>query len=310
MKKYAIAADIGGTNIRVALVGRDGEVLSKAKEPTGKEVLDVLYKLIGPFYSTHENDICGIALAVAGVIDGQSGTVLQSPNIPGLNGTNLKSAVESRYNTCVVVENDANSAAYGEKCFGTGKAFRNFVMLTLGTGIGGGIISNNKLLPVAAEVGHISINANGRPCACGNIGCLETYASATAIIGNAIAEIEKGTQSILKDLYKGNFYKVNAADIYRGALDGDSLARTVLREAGKSLGTGIASIINLLSPEAVILTGGLLGAWNIYIEAAISEASKRALKELYSKVAIIPSSLGDDAGIIGAAGLIFDRDIG
>jgi glucokinase len=108
-------------------------------------------------------------------------------------------------------------------------------------------------------------------------------------------------------MYNGNFYKINAEDIYKAALEGDPLSRTVLREAGKSLGIGLANLVNILSPDAIILTGGLLGAWNIYVEAAIQEASKRALKELYNKVKIIPSSLGDNAGIIGAAKLVFEE---
>ena len=140
------------------------------------------------------------------------------------------------------------------------------------------------------------------------MGCLELYASATAIIGNTVAELEKGGSSILKDFSNGNFYKIKAKDIYNAALEGDPLARTVLRDAGKGLGIGIASIINIMSPDAIILTGGLIGAWNIYVETAIKEASRRALKELYDNVQIIASTLGDDAGLVGAAHLILHRN--
>lgn len=307
VKNYAIGVDIGGTNIRAALINSSGEVESKVKESTGRKPVAVLHKLIDSLYSKHSKQICGIGLAVAGIIDRDEGIVLRSPNIQGLTGVNLEAEVKSRYKTCIVVENDANAAAYGEKCAGAGRDFKSFVILTLGTGIGGGIVMNNKLLSVAAEVGHMSINANGQQCACGNVGCLESYASASAIIGNAVSEAEKGNSSILRNLYNGNFYKLNAEDIYKAALDGDVLSRSVLREAGKSLGIGIANLINILSPDAIILTGGLLGAWNIYVDSAIQEASKRALKELYAKVKIIPSSLGDNAGIIGAAKLVFEE---
>jgi glucokinase len=177
-------------------------------------------------------------------------------------------------------------------------------MFTLGTGIGAGIVYSDKLLPVAAEIGHMSIKADGHQCPCGNVGCLELYASATAIIGNTIAELEKGGTSILKEFNNGNFYKIKAKDIYNAALEGDPLARNILREAGKGLGIGIANVVNILSPDAIILTGGLIGAWNIYIDSAIKEASKRALKELYGNVQIIASALGDDAGLIGAAQLV------
>ncbi|BCB95145.1 transcriptional regulator [Dissulfurispira thermophila] len=306
-KNYAIGIDIGGTNIRAALVNSAGEVKSKLKESTGTKPIAVIHKLIDSLSSKYAEQICGIGIAVAGIINRNAGIIMRSPNISALSGIDLEADIKSRYKTCVVIENDANAAAYGEKCIGAGKDFKNFVMLTLGTGIGGGIIVNNKLLSVAAEVGHMSIRADGQPCACGNVGCLESYASASAIIGNAVSEIEKGTNSTLKAMYNGNFYKITAEDIYKAALDGDPLSRTVLREAGKSLGIGIANLINILSPDAIILTGGLLGAWNIYVETAIQEASKRTLKELYSNVKIIPSLLGDNAGIIGAAQLVFEE---
>jgi glucokinase len=304
--KYAVAVDMGGTNIRAALVDREGRVKKKLKEPTGTEPLSVLYRLADTLCSDHEGEVCGTAVAVAGLINPRSGVVLQSPNIRSLNGLNLKSGLMERYGPAVVVENDANAAAYGEKKAGAGKELDNFVLLTLGTGIGGGIVLGGRLLPVAAEIGHISINANGAPCSCGNVGCLEVYASATAVIGHVVTELGKGALSSMKELYNGNPYKINAEDIYKAALDGDVLARTALREAGKSLGAGIASVINILSPQAVILAGGLSGAWNIYVDAAVNEAEKRTLKGLYSSVSVIPSSLGDDAGLIGAAALVFD----
>ena len=304
-EKYCIAVDTGGTNIRAALINDHGEVITKIKEQTGTDPLSTLNKLIDTLYSDNAAKVSGIGLAVAGIIDSDSGIVLWSPHIPKLKNVNLKSEIKKRFKTNVVIENDANAAACGEKWTGAGKDYKNFIVLTLGTGIGGGIIIDNKLLPITAEVGHMSINAGGAPCECGNIGCLELYASASAIIGNAVSALEKGDDSILKGFYNGNFYKITAEDIYKTAIDGDVLARTVLREAGKNLGIGIANLINILSPDAVILTGGLVGAWNIYVESAIQETSKRALKELYAKVKIIPSSLGDDAGITGAAALVF-----
>jgi glucokinase len=312
--KYAIGVDIGGTNIRAALVSFSKEggytVKMKVKDSTGSKPLAALHNLLDSIFSQYHaqhSEIHGIGLAAAGIIDRQKGDIVRSPNIPKLSGVNLKSDIKNRYKTFVVVENDANASAIGEKCAGAGKDFQNFVILTLGTGIGGGIVINNRLLPVAAEIGHMSINANGQPCACGNVGCLESYASATAVIGNAVAKIEKGSESMLKNLYSGNVYRINSEDIYNAALEGDSLSRTVLREAGKNLGIGIANVINILSPDAVILAGGLSCAWNIYIDAALKEAEKRALKELYSNVKIIPSILGDEAGIIGAARLVFEE---
>lgn len=308
--KYAIGVDVGGTNIRAALINRDGDLESKIKKPTGDKPLEVLLNIIDSLHYRYSKEVNGIGLAVAGIINKDNGTVMKSPNILKLTGVNLRHEVETRFKTCVVMENDANAAAYGEKWTGAGRNFKNFVLLTLGTGIGGGIVMNNRLLPVAAEMGHMSINAYGQSCACGNVGCLESYASATAIVGNAISEIEKGNKSILKGFYNGNFYKINAEDIYKAALEGDTLSRTVLREAGKNLGVGIANIINIFSPCAIILAGGLIGAWNIYVESAIAEASKRAFRDLYNYIEIIRSSLGDDAGIVGAARLVFEESEG
>jgi glucokinase len=309
IEQYCIAGDIGGTNIRVSLVNAECRIVSKLKEPTGADPLSVLCRLIDSLCENVPGNmpICGIGLAVAGIVETSSGTVLRSPNIKTFRGLKLKEEIQRRYSVFVRIENDANAAAYGEKVAGAGNTFGNFIMLTLGTGIGGGIVINNRLLPVAAEIGHTTLNMTGPQCGCGNIGCLESYASATAIIDSAISSIEKGAPSILKTSYNGNFYKVTAEDIYKAALEGDPLARSVLRDAGKALGIGIANMVNIISPEAVILTGGLLGAWNIYIEAAIAEASKRAYPELFSKARIIPSSLGDDAGTIGMAALVFEK---
>jgi len=308
-KSCCIAVDIGGTNIRVSLVDSDYRILLKLKEQAGTDPLSVLFRLIDKLMSDlpDGSDIRVIGLAVAGAVDHANGVVLRAPNIPSFTGLNLYSEITRRYHIDAIIENDANAAALGEKIAGAGRDFKNFVMLTLGTGIGGGIVVNDKLLNIAAEIGHITINTAGPQCGCGNLGCLEAYASATAIISNAVSAIEKGSSSILKDTYNGNFYKISAADIYKAALEGDPLSRSVLREAGKALGVGIASIVNTISPDAVILTGGLLGAWNIYVEAAIAEASRRAFPVLFSKVKILQSSLGDDAGIIGIAALAFQK---
>ncbi len=310
-EKYAVGVDIGGTNIRAAIVGYSDNygcrIIMKLKEPAGDQPVEVVCRLIDSLLTGHEKDIAGIGIAVAGIINRRDGIVMRSPNIPELTNFNLVSEIRGRHNVPIIIENDANAAAYGEKLAGAGADFNDFVVLTLGTGIGGGIVINNELLPVAAEIGHMSINSEARQCSCGNVGCLESYASATAIINKTVSEIEKGAETALKEQYSGNFYKIGADDIYNAALDGDSLARSILREAGKSLGIGIANIINILSPEAIILTGGLTGAWNIYVEAALKEASKRALKELYDNIKILQSPMYDDAGIIGAAGLLLHK---
>ncbi|HYA12255.1 MAG TPA: ROK family protein, partial [Thermodesulfovibrionales bacterium] len=259
-------------------------------------------RLSGSIFS---EDIAGIGLGIAGIVDREGGKITISPNIPAIEGIDLAKGIRERFRVPVFIENDANAAALGEKWIGAGKEFSDFVLFTLGTGIGGGIIKDKKLLDVAAEIGHMTINADGEKCHCGNSGCLEVYASARAIVSRVVSALEKGRESMLKQSRKGNFYDLSVEDIYRIALEGDSLARDVIKEAGRHLGIGIANIINVMSPGAIILAGGLTGAWDIYIQEAINEASKRAFKVLFDAVKIIPSLLGDDAGIIGSAGLVF-----
>jgi len=302
-KKYAIGIDLGGTNLRVALVSRDGRIIRKIKTPTSdEEILDSIFKATGDLFS---DDIEGIGLGIAGLVDRKSSRILISPNLHIVEKIDIVNEIKEKFRVPVLIENDANAAALGEKWVGAGKDFSNFVLFTLGTGIGGGIIYNNKLLNVSAEIGHMTINTHGEKCHCGNIGCLESFTSARAIIAKAVSMLEKGRESLLREYCGGNFYKLTTEDIYKAALDGDSFARELLRDAGKHLGIGISNIINLISPEAIILAGGLIGAWDIYIHEAIKETSRRAFKELFDTVKIIPSSLMDDAGIIGSAGLVF-----
>lgn len=303
-KKYAIGIDLGGTNLRVALVSEEGEIVRKIKKPSDDDLSVMIMQTLDEI---RRDGVVGIGLGVAGLIDRKSEKVYVSPNLHAIEGIDIVRELRQKYSVPVFIENDANAAALGEKIGGAGKGFRNFVLLTLGTGIGGGIIHNDNLLHVPAEIGHMSINTEGARCPCGNIGCLENYASARAMIAKALSMLEKGTESLLKECCQGSFYKLTPEDIYKSALEGDTLSREILREAGKYLGVGLANIINIMSPEAIILTGGLIGAWNIYIQEAIKEASRRAFKDLFDSVKIIPSSLGDEAGIIGAACIVFNE---
>jgi glucokinase len=300
--KYAIGIDLGGTNLRVALVARGGEVVKKIKEPTSEEVLPSILAAVETLYS---EEIAGIGLAVAGVIDRQNNRVMASPNLHIIEKIDLVEEIGKRFKVPVFIENDANAAACGELWAGAGKDFSRFVFFTLGTGIGGGIVHDGKLLNVSAEIGHMSIQLDGEKCHCGNSGCLESYASMRAILSSAFSVLEAGRESALRQWCGGNFYKLTSEQVYRAAMDGDTLARELLRNAGRCLGIGIANMINIMSPEAVILAGGLTGAWDIYVQEAIKEASRRAFKDLYEGVKIIPSLLMDDAGLIGSASLVF-----
>ena len=304
-EKYVIGIDIGGTNLRAALISGRGEVIRKIKEPSRVNVAESLQNAVESLFS---DDVRGIGIGVAGLVDKKKGVVLCSPNIHDIEGGKFKESLGKQFP--VPVENDANAAAFGEKWIGAGKEFNSFVLLTLGTGIGSGIIYKGMLADCAAEIGHMSINADGEKCPCGNYGCLELYAAANAIHSKVVSALEKGSESLLRECCNGNIYKITAEDIYKHAIEGDNLAREALKEAGRYLGIGFANIINIISPEAIILTGGLIGAWNIYVQEAVKEASRRSFKALFDKVKIIPSLLGDDAGMIGAAGLVFSAQAG
>ncbi|OGW40018.1 MAG: hypothetical protein A2Y97_09735 [Nitrospirae bacterium RBG_13_39_12] len=306
-KKYAIGIDLGATNLRVALVSREGQLIRMIKGLTSEDILESILKAVGDLFS---DDISGIGLGVAGLVDRKSGRILISPNFHIVERIDLISEIGKKFGVPVVLVNDANAAAFGEKWVGAGKDFPNFVLLTLGTGIGGGMVYNDKLFGVSAEIGHMTIDIDGNKCHCGNSGCLESYTSARAILSRAVSILEKGKESLLKEYYGGNLYKITTEDIYKAALDGDNLSRELLKDAGRYLGIGIANIINMMSPDAIILTGGLIGTWDIYIQEAIKEASRRAFKELFDKVEIIPSLLLDNAGTIGAAGLVFKAEAG
>lgn len=299
-KKHVIGVDLGGTNLRVALVSEDGKVLRKIKEPSSGDVMDSLRRAVNDLEG--EGKAVGVGIGVAGLIDRENLTVTNSPNLPSVVG---RSFAELGLDVPVVVENDACAAALGERWMGAGRGIKNFVLFTLGTGIGGGIVHNGRLLRVASEVGHMSVASGGEKCPCGNWGCLENYASARAVTDALIKALEGGADSMLRD--RGNFYKISAEDVCKAAFDGDALSREVLKEAGKHLGVGIANLINLMSPDAVILAGGLTGAWDIFVEEAVKEASKRALRGLFEGVKILPSALGDEAGVLGAAKLALNE---
>ncbi len=301
-QKYAIGIDLGGTNLRIALVSRHGEIIEKIKEPTSEELLESILAGTGKLFS---EEVVGIGLGVAGLISREERKVLISPNLHIVEKIDLVREMERKLGIPVLLENDANVAAYGELWVGAGRGLANFTLLTLGTGIRGGIVYDRKLLGIAGEIGHMSIVADGEKCGCGNYGCLELYASARAILFRASSALEAGRESILREYCGGNFYKLTPEDIHRAALDGDTLARELLKNAGRYLGIGIANIVNCMSPEAIILAGGLTGAWDLYIQEAMREASRRAFKELFERVRILPSLLQDDAGVIGAAGLVF-----
>ena len=315
-----IGIDIGGTNIKIVLVSEDGNILHGQQYPTphisDKSKYSLEHLLMNDLREFLEGDaakiptkdqIAGIGIGVAGLIDRKRGVVIKSPNISGLDGLPLRGIFEKEFSLPVVLENDANAYAYGEKWIGTGKELNNCVVLTLGTGLGGGLIYNGELYEGPVEIGHMSIVPSGRYCTCGSCGCLESYASGRAIVDRAVSSLEKGTESLLSACCDGNFYKITPEVVYETALEGDNLSREVFREVGQFLGIGVANLINILSLEAVIIGGGLVGAWDLFIEEMKKEISRRALKPLSANIRILKSTLTKNAGSVGAAGLLLKK---
>ncbi|MBI5098933.1 MAG: ROK family protein [Nitrospirae bacterium] len=319
--KIAIGIDIGGTNTKILLAAEDGRVLhgrqslTPSAAKTGSVgIEELLVKNLRDFLDDEKTrmlisgtNIAGIGIGVAGLIDRKEGRIIKSPNIASMDGLPIREIFEREFSVPVVVENDANAYAYGEKWIGTGKDINSFVVLTLGTGLGGGHIYNGELYEGPFEIGHIIIEPNGRFCPCGSHGCLESYASGRAIADRAITSLESGTKSSLVDSCGGNYYKITPELVFQKALDGDNLSREIFREVGQYLGIGIANLINIFSIEAVIIGGGLIGAWDLFIEELTKEAFKRSFKPYSSNIKILKSTMAKDAGSIGAAGLLFKK---
>ncbi|MBI4682379.1 MAG: ROK family protein [Nitrospirae bacterium] len=320
--KIAVGIDIGGTNTKTILARENGEVLFSHKSFTpsvkvkGDERIenllinnlkDFIHNATAKKVISGTSEISGIGIGIAGLIDRKNGVIIQSPNISAISGVALRGIFEKEFSLPVTLENDANAYAFGEKWIGVGKDLDSFIVLTLGTGLGGGLIYKGKLYEGPMEVGHMTIVPSGRYCTCGSTGCLESYASGRAIVDRAVSSLEKGTESLLSKCCDGNIYKITPEVVYEKALDGDSLSREVFREVGQFLGIGIANLINILGIDAVIIGGGLIGGWDMFIEELSKEVHKRAFKLLTTDVKILKSALTKDGGSVGAAGLLFSH---
>jgi len=301
-----IGVDLGGTNLRTALVSQKGEVIDKVKEPTrasdGHE--KVVLKLIDNIKAQRDNalrngiKITGVGVGAPGVIHADSGVVVTSPNFPDWNNLPLKKELEAALALPVFIENDANAAALGEQWRGAGRGISSMILLTLGTGVGGGIVLDGRIWPgadgMAGEIGHMTIIPDGRQCGCGNTGCLEMYASSRGIVKTYQ---ERSSLSRV----------ITSEEIYQAARDGDPLAAEVMNDMGRLLGIGIANLINIFNAEMIVVGGGVKDAWPLFIEAVRGEIKKRAFEYPAARTQIVPSVLGDDAGMIGAAALAFQK---
>ncbi|MGD0795571.1 MAG: ROK family protein [Dehalococcoidales bacterium] len=314
-----IAADIGGTKILAALFSAGGKMLAKDTRPTLVEegVSPIIERLVSAIDGLcRQNNIKpsglgGIGIACAGGIDtGQGVVVTPSPNMPGWKDIPLADILRERFGVKIYLVNDASAAALGEHRFGAGKGVKDLVLLTLGTGIGGGIIADGSLylgaVGAAGELGHMTVEDSGPECGCGNRGCLEMLASGTAIAREAIKRINQGGKSALEGMAGGKIENITAEMVGAAARSGDSLAKEVIARAAYYLGVGLVNIVNIFNPEMVILGGGMAGLGDLLTGPGKCMVAERAFSISSHAVRIVTAQLGNEAGVYGAA--VFARE--
>lgn len=315
MDNYAIGIDLGGTNLKAGLVSSDGKIHHRLSIKTDKnadpqsianQIFELIEKIIiaGAGLKPAVDRVAGVGLGSPGLIDKKGETILFSPNLPLWRNIPIKRMVSERFGVPCVLENDANAAAWGEKWAGAGKEADSLVMLTLGTGIGGGIVINNKLWRgvnnVAAEIGHMVIQMDGPKCSCGNHGCIEAYASATSMVRRFKELIKSGSASSLKDAGDITAKMINDAAL----LHNDAASLDIIKETGRYLGIALVNIMHILNPEVIVLAGGMAGSGDLLMNPVKQVIREKAFHASAKETKIVFSQLGNDAGVIGAAGCL------
>jgi glucokinase len=305
------AADLGGTHLRAALVDRDGRIRFRMKHNTPKEetpdaIVDAIVAAVRECEGKAQGRISAVSVVVPGTVNVEQGTVVKAPNLPSLDNFNLTTRLSEQLLMPALLENDANAAAVGEMWRGAGQGRSSIVCVTLGTGVGGGIILNGELWRgangAAAEIGHMCVDPfGGVACGCGSRGCLEVYASATAIVRMTREAAPRHSDSSL--LSK----ELTSQVVFSAGQEGDELALEVFRRMGVYLGIGIANLINILNPEMIVIAGGVMNGWELFENSMRHEVADRAFPLLAASVKIVRAECGDDAGLLGAARLAFDN---
>ena len=302
MSEYGIGVDLGGTNLRAAAIDRSGKMLGKIAGSTnfseGREaVLGDIVEAIETLRRQHGTEgLAGMGVAVPGFIRMKEGFITGSNNLPYLEYFPVRDEISRRLGTVVILENDANAAALGEKWMGAGRSVDDLVLLTLGTGIGGGIISNGRVLRgfvgMAGELGHITVVPNGNPCGCGNRGCVEKHASATAITAMARL-LQLGEELTSKHVY----------EIAQGTGKEAEKARTIWGVVGESLGVALAALVNTFNFPLYLLSGGMLPAWDLFAPQMMQTLEERSFtyRATKSETRVEKATLGNEAGLYGAA---------
>jgi glucokinase len=312
--KYAVGVDLGGTNIKIGIVSQKGKLVektslnSKADEGPDKVVKQIKTG-IKEILANNRKKIRGIGIGAPGVVSTKKGTVENPPNFPGWTKVNLGKIVTKEFNITCYVENDANAAAIGEMIFGAGKEYKSFVMITLGTGVGGGIIINRKLyrgeIGAAGEIGHITINYVGPRCNCGSLGCIEAYVGNNYLISKIKRDIKAAPSQKISRLVKNDLNLLTPLIIQEAAENGDSYAKEIISEMGKQIGSALASVSNLMDISTFIIGGGISGFGKPLFSAINKSLYERTIISLKNRVKVLPAKLKNEAGIKGASALVF-----
>ncbi len=312
-----LGVDLGGSKILTAVINRQGEIQSRdhrvtpaAKGPEAviQAMLESIKRAIGQA-GINSAELGAICIGAPGLSNPETGVVFTSPNLPRWENVPLKDIIEKKVGVQTFLTNDANAAALGEMYFGAAKSARNFIYVTISTGIGGGIIIGGEIyagsLGTAGEIGHMTVAANGPKCNCGNTGCWETLASGTALAREAKAHIKAGAKTSILEHAGGDIAKVTAENIHRAALKGDALAKELIAQVSYYIGVGLANLINIFNPELIIIGGGLSNIGDMLLEPAYKVAGERAYRVAFDSVRFARPELGRNSGVIGAAAYAF-----
>lgn len=317
---WALGIDIGGTNLVVGAVAEDGRVVGQHAEPTNPArgpdaIVDALGAMAARTRDRLSREVPGAQLAGIGVgapgpLDTANGVVLLTPNLGWVNMP-LRDRLSDAIGLPAVLDNDANCAVLGEAWVGAATGRRLVLGVTIGTGIGGGIIIDAQVYhgasDCAGEIGHMTIDMDGRRCGCGNYGCLEAYASGPAIAMRAIEQVRAGAPSRLAELVDGDLDRVTAQTVYQAATLGDELAGDVVRATAQYLGAGIANLLNIFNPDMVVVAGGVTQAGERLFDPLRRAVAQRAFKPAVDACDIVPGTLDGLAGVIGAAKAFFNH---
>jgi len=315
--KYAIGVDLGGTSIKLGIVTNTGKLIKKITVRTEsqngpKKVIGNIIAGVRHLTEKSNYKISGIGIGCPGVVTPGKGIVENPPNLPGWEKVNIGKIIGQEFNKPVFVDNDANAAAIGELTFGSGRKYKSFIMITLGTGVGGGIVINKKIyhgdFGAAGEIGHISIDFNGPKCNCGSYGCIEAYAGNLYLRERVRTELRKHPESKMWKLINNDLNKVSPRIVQSAAETGDAFAKSVINELGVHLGSAFASLCNVLDISVFIIGGGIAGFGKPLFDAIKKTISRRVMAPIRPRVRVLPAKLKNDAGIKGASALVFHHN--